>query len=213
MVRPQGFVADGLYIRFLSRSAKIVPVDKLEAGLKAKGLDATLTLDAGTPEARDQLLPSHPGGPEIAVIERNPVKAGSLGEQEVKEFVDDIGGEQPTSAVDWLRQYLPKVKAIYAFQILSGTDVKNGWEAVHCVRDSLWPLGGIMQADGEGFSNEDGYHILWQFSDHVKGSWWMGVLKDGQWIHFQMELGNRRQREVFLRGEVPNGVKLAEDGA
>ena len=35
-------------------------------------------------------------------------------------------------------------------------------------------------ADHEGFSNEEGFHILWQFSNSVKGTWWMGVLKDGR---------------------------------
>ena len=66
-----------------------------------------------------------------------------------------------------------------------------------------------MQADREGFSNEDGYHILWQFSESAKGDWWMGVLRDGSWTHFQMDLGNLKQRESFFQGLVPDGAKLA----
>jgi hypothetical protein len=72
--------------------------------------------------------------------------------------------------------------------------------------------GGIVQADGEGFSNEEGFHVLWQFSDGVKGPWWMAVLRDGEWITFQMQLGNRKHREAFLRGEIPAGVAAGRPG-
>jgi hypothetical protein len=74
---------------------------------------------------------------------------------------------------------------------------------------ALARTGGIFQADGEGFSNEDGYHAVWQFSDRVSGPWWMGVLQDDRWVHFEMELGDASQRAAFLRGEVPAGAKLA----
>jgi len=74
----------------------------------------------------------------------------------------------------------------------------------------LWGFApSVIQADGEGFTNEDGYHILWQFSDSVSGSWWMGVLQGGEWKHFQMELANHQHREAFFRGEIPKGVKTA----
>jgi hypothetical protein len=201
----------GYYIRVLTRSKKIIPLSQLQKDLKKEGQDFSLTLERGTPKAWDQLLLSHSKGPEVAVVERNPVEKESLGQAELLEFLIDIQGEKPESAVAWLGQYLPKVKTIYAFQILKGAHVKDGWSGANCVRDSLWRLGGIIQADGEGFSNEAGYHILWQFSDRVKGPWWMGVLKDKRWVHFQMQLGNRKQRGAFCRGEVPEGVKLAEE--
>jgi hypothetical protein len=110
-----------------------------------------------------------------------------------------------------LAEYLSNVRTIFAFQVLRGTDVKNGWDILDYVKGSIHEqVGGILQADAEGFSNEEGYHILWQFSDSVKGTWWMGVLTEGEWVHFQMDLGNKRHREAFFRGEVPKGAKLAE---
>jgi hypothetical protein len=58
-------------------------------------------------------------------------------------------------------------------------DTERGWDAIHLVQSLLWSAAdGILQADGEGFSNLDGYHILWQFSDSVKGPWNMAVLND-----------------------------------
>lgn len=38
----------------------------------------------------------------------------------------------------------------------------------------------------------------------------MGVLKDGTWLHFQMDLGNKKHRAAFLQGNVPEGVEVAE---
>ena len=67
----------------------------------------------------------------------------------------------------------------------------------------LWERGdAILQADGEGFTNEEGYHIVWQFSDSVSGPCNMGVLQDGVWRHFSMDLGDPDHRAAFLRGSV-----------
>jgi hypothetical protein len=114
------------------------------------------------------------------------------------------------SAAAWLRGYLPTVKVIYAFQLLDGTDVDDGWAVIHKVYSAVWSIaGGILQSDGEGFSNEDGYTILWQFGEDASGSWNVGVLQDaGRWVNFEMDLGNRAHREAFLDGRTPDGVTL-----
>jgi len=152
----------------------------------------------------------HPDGTEIAAIERNPVTEGSLGSEELEEFNDELDDAKPESSAKWLRSYFPKVKCIYAFQHLSGTEMENGFEILGAAKNVLWAAApAIMQADYEGFSNEDGYHILWQFSDNVDGTWWMGLLKNGSWIHFEMDLGSDGHRAAFLSGEVPKGIRLA----
>jgi hypothetical protein len=157
-----------------------------------------------------QLVLRNSGGAEIALVERNPVFPGELGEEELAELIEEIKEEKPFSAARWLEQYLPRVKVIYAFQILGGAYVNDGWEAVHALQAFIWTkCGGILQADGEGFSNEDGYCILWQFSEEVTGSWNMAVLNEAeQWIRFEMNLGNRQQRVAFLEGRLPKGVTI-----
>jgi len=99
---------------------------------------------------------------------------------------------------------------IYAFQLLDGTDVQDGWSVLGRVTDSIRnAAGGIIQADGEGFSNEAGATILWQFSDSVTGEWTVGVLSPSQeWKHYRMDLGNPTHREAFYSGEVPEGVEV-----
>jgi hypothetical protein len=36
----------------------------------------------------------------------------------------------------------------------------------------------------------------------------MRVTISGGWLHFEMDLGNKRHREAFMRGEIANGLKL-----
>lgn len=202
----------GYYIRILSPSEKVPSIARIRTALATEGLAGTLTPESGTDDNWTKVILAHKDGPEIAAIERNTASSNDLVSAEIDEFLEEIADCKPPTAAAWLAEYLPTVKTIYAFQLLSGTDEENGWDVLGKVKDSIFnQVGGIMQADGEGFSDEEGFHILWQFSNSVTGPWWMSVLKDGDWVRFQMDLGNKKHRAAFFRGEVPDGVKMAED--
>ena len=195
----------GYYIRVLGKNLGDIPLDKL----REASHPAVLHISEGNGDSWQQLTLSHNSGQEIAIIEKNPVVEGQLGAEELREFVDEVPHYKPESAATWLQRYLPTVKVIYAFQLLKGTDVSDGWSQLHRLYSAVWNhAGGILQADGEGFSDEGGFTILWQFSDGVSGEWNMGVLKDGDWVHFQMDLGNEHHRKAFFGGQVPDGAKL-----
>ena len=99
------------------------------------------------------------------------------------------------------------MKTIYAFQHLQGTETVEGSNALHALRTALMERGeAILQADNEGFTNEEGFHIVWQFSDSVSGPWDMAVLQDETWLHFSMDLGDPDHRAAFLNGEAPSDV-------
>jgi hypothetical protein len=198
----------GYYIRVLATDATPITLDELFPCLPTPAVE--LTVEAGNNAVWSQLVLRHVSGQEIAVIERNDVTAGELGADEVAEFIEEIRDALPLSAARWLTQYLPRVKAIYSFQLLKGTDVDGGWSAVHALQGRIWAKrGGILQADGEGFSNEDGYHILWQFANHVRGDWSMAILDEtGRWAPFEMDLGNLEHRAAFFEGRIPEGARL-----
>jgi hypothetical protein len=171
---------------------------------------AIIEADEGSDDTWEQIILKHDSGEAIAFIEKNPVIEGELASEEILEFINEVNHYKPASAVSWLHGYLPTVKVIYSFQLLSGTEINDGWARLHSVYSSIWNhAGGILQADSEGFSNEQGFTILWQFADEVTGAWNMGVLaSNNQWTHFEMDLGNRQHREAFLRGQLPEGAKL-----
>ncbi len=138
------------YIRVLSTAAECIPLGTLQSRLKDSKLEAVLSADQGTQDDWEQLILQHSDGPEIASIERNPVEAGSLGAEELAEFADEIADAKPASAVPWLLEYFGRVKCIYAFQLLSGTDHKNGWDILDVVRNPISSYApSILRADGE----------------------------------------------------------------
>jgi hypothetical protein len=199
----------GFYIRVLGTKAEQPDFDYLRNSLAESSSTAVLKLETGTQTNWEQLVLTHANGPEIAILEYNSVITGGLGQEELEEFIAEVEHYQPRSAAQWLKAYLVQIKIIYAFQLLSGTDVKNGWSAVHALQGAIWTKsGGILHADSEGFTNEDGYHVLWQFSDGVKGKWNMAILENEKWIAFEMDLGSAKQRRAFFEGRVPPGTRL-----
>lgn len=200
----------GYYIRVLGTSDPDIHIDELIAALANDGLSANLYIDES--ERADNwtiIVVSNPDGEEIMQIERNSVIDGELGKEEIEEFKDDILDYKPLSAARWLEKYLDNVKVIYAFQLLDGSMEDVNYLIVDSIRTVIWnKTGGILQADHEGFSNEEGSHILWQFSDEVAGEWEMAVIApSGHWSKFAMDLGDKTQREEFWAGDVPQNAK------
>lgn len=149
------------------------------------------------------------GGAVYCVVHRDVVDgAESLAAQELDEFRDEIEGCRPDSAASWLRSYFDRVRTIYAVEFRD-EPASEGRPSVAgaCLHAIHGWVGGIMQADMEGFTNPDGAHILWQFADDVSGEWTMAVLgPGGAWRSFRMDLGDRRRRAAFLDGRVPDGA-------
>lgn len=158
--------------------------------------------------AWETLLLSSVDEVEVALLERLEVYDGSEGQDEIADFLEDLVGCKPEPAVEWLKDYLGEVRTVYAFRHLQGAETVDGLSALHALRSALMERGdAILQADGEGFTNEDGFHIVWQFSDSAAGPWNMAVLQDGVWHQFAMDLGDPDHRAAFLAGEVPPDVQ------
>jgi hypothetical protein len=195
------------YTRVLSKDPDFPSYEELLAKITVDHPDFKLSIESGDEDEWESLLLSSRDNVEVALIERNPVYPGSIGEDEIAEFLEDTREAQPESGVLWLADYLADVKTIYAFQHLQGSFTEEGGNVLHALRSTLWERGdAIIQADNEGFTNEDGYHIVWQFSDSVTGPWNMGILQDDTWYHFTMDLGDADHREAFLNGELPSDI-------
>ncbi|MGA3080019.1 MAG: hypothetical protein ABSD44_01405 [Terracidiphilus sp.] len=197
----------GYYTRVLSKDEEFPSLEELAELIRAQHPEFKLSIEDGEEEEWETLLLSGTDEVEVALIERNPVFDGSTGQDEIADFLEDLRECKPESGVAWLESYLAEVKTIYAFQHLQGSETEEGGNALHALRSALWERGdAIIQADNEGFTNEDGYHIVWQLSDSVSGPWNMGVLQDDVWRHFTMDLGDPEHRAAFLEGEVPGDL-------
>lgn len=195
----------GYYTRVLSKDAEFPPFDELAEFIRSNHPDYKLTVEEGSEEEWESLLLSGNDEVEVAVLDRNPV----YDEHDVSDLIEETRDCKPQTGVVWLHEFLAEVKNIYEFQHLQGSETEDGGNVLHALRSHLWERGeSILQADNEGFTNEEGFHIIWQFSDSVSGSWNMGVLQDGTWQHFKMDLGDPEHREAFLSGEMPGDLSV-----
>ncbi len=195
------------YTRVLSKQEEAPTIDELVSFLQADHPQYRLTIEEGGEEEWESLLLSDNDEVEVAVIERSPIYDRSLGQDVIADFLEDLRDAKPESGVEWLEGFFDEVKTVYSFHHLLGSETVEGGNALHALRSMLWERGdAILQADNEGFTNEEGFHIVWQFSDSVSGAWNMGVYKDDQWHHFKMDLGDPDHREAFLNGDVPEDL-------
>ena len=198
------------YIRVMGSEDPDIHIDELIDTLRQDGLTAKFELDPSEQPSKWTMFDIfNSSGEALAQIERNPIIEGELGQDELNEFREIIQDYKPTSAVQWLTNYFDTVKVIYAFQLLNAAFDNNNFEIIGSIKTKIWnKTKGILQADNEGFSNEDGFHILWQFSDNVTGDWSCAVNNSsGKWNIFIMNLGDPTQREEFQNGDVPKNAK------
>jgi hypothetical protein len=201
----------GYFTRVLSKRADVPSFDDLSRALVESAQGATLSEEESEDGVWTSLILSAPDGKPIAALDRSPVVEDSLGADEIAEFLDQLAECKPASGAAWVAEYLKSVKTIYAFEHLAGSDEDAGFEALQTLRAHLFEMDdAILQADGEGFTNEDGYSIVWQFDEDVEGPWWAAVLQNGEWTTFQMELGDAEQRQAFQEGSIPAGAHLGE---
>lgn len=194
------------YTRILGTSDPDIHIDELIDSLNDAGLSAKFSrAELESPGNWTVLLVANDAGEHLMQIDRNPIVEGELGYEELDEFRESIGEYKPESAARWLLSFFDRVKVIYAFQLFDAAFENDNFAIISAIREIIWNrTRGIFQSDTEGFTNEEGYAILWQFSDDAKGAWNMAVHdSDGQWIRFTMELGSKKQREEFWQGKVP----------
>jgi hypothetical protein len=193
------------YIRVLGLQDPDIHLDELPAELKTAGLNAAFQLgESCEPRKWSMLEVRTEHGAKLAEIERNRVVPGKLAQEELDEFREIIRAHQPLSAVHWLDKYFGRITVVYAFRVLDAALREENFEIISTLKTAIWArVGGLLQNDQEGFSNDKGDHILWQFPDDVTGDKYCAVLENGVWVRFRMDLGDPFQRMAYWAGEVP----------
>jgi hypothetical protein len=190
-------------MRVLGIYEDVISVGELRAELEKEGLTASISSDQDD-DPWSVLDVEAASGTRLVQIEKNFVFPGCLAQAELDEFRTLIRAHQPLSAVQWLDNYFERIKIVYAFRVLEGALIDDNFEIVSSLKRAIWGRsGGLLQNDLEGFSNDEGYHILWQFPDDISGDKYCAVLDNGVWVRFRMDLGDTFQRMAFWAGEVP----------
>jgi hypothetical protein len=199
------------YIRILGVRDPNIHLDTIMADFEKNNIQASINiLEDQQPDNWDLIQVANKDDIVIAEIERNPVTEGEFGFEELNEFREQIINDKPTTAVEWLTDFFDMVKVIYAFQLFKNSFDAENYIIISAIRKLIRNMtGGILQADNKGFTNEEGYYILWQFSDSATGSNNMALRNDqGQWTTFSIDLDDKEQKEEFLNGTVPSKSKI-----
>jgi hypothetical protein len=212
----------GYFIRLLTPSRAIPSIADLQEALIDLGYEgvtfAVEEIGEDDSDAWSFLRVYGDEGVPICDVTRDELGKGDIVAEELNDFREELADAKPKSAVRWVKERLDEVKIIYALQILiaSGEDVEEeGSDAeVPNVLLALFQgfLGGVIQGDGEGFSNEDGALIISQFAPEDEGEWTAAVLNaDQSWTTFLLDLGDPAHRAAFEDGKVPDGATLITD--
>jgi hypothetical protein len=129
------------FTRVLSRLDEYPSFEEMADLIRDEHPACRLSLEEGDEEEWEILLLSGEDNLEIALVERTSVYSGSLGQDEIADFLEDLRDCKPESGVEWLREYLSTVKTIYTFQPLHGADTEEGSSALHGLRSALWERG------------------------------------------------------------------------
>lgn len=193
-------------IRLFTQSTHAVSVLQLQSALD----DCRFEVLDGEDAVWTQLLVTSLYGDEICIIER---ASRRLLSKEIETLRHELDGCRPRSAALWADAFISSSRVLYGCRYLSfgisqvyGAAPGGVMWAIQSIAGS-----GIIHAEGQGFSNEDGYQITWEFSDRVQGPRQVAVLGDGgRWQPFEMDLGDAEQRAAFRAGARPAGTQLLE---
>lgn len=204
------------YIRVLSPEKKPVTAEAIRKGLTELGReDVTLVVDETEDETDWTAIVAYTKeGEPIGLLTRDArADADSLAKDELDDFADELVEALPKSGAAWVRQYLKRVETIYAVQLMAKAFEDDGAGVPGLMLEAIRAeAGGIIQADGEGFSNESGAQIVWQYDDDIDGTWTAAVIgPDKTWLTFEMNRADLAQRAAFKEGRVPEGVAFAAD--
>lgn len=186
------------YVRLLTASREIVPFAEIE------GQGNFIRLTTGTESDWTRIEISEPGNNHIATLDRLEISSGSRGEEELRRLQGSIQGCYPVTAREWIRKYLSGIEVIYAFQLVGDNITKKGWPVLGRIQNLLKDkLNGIIQADREGFYNENGDLILWQMYEGATGTIPAATLdENGEWTSYQLRL-DTRSIDRFKEGTPP----------
>jgi hypothetical protein len=105
------------HIWYLAASEKRVPFTEYAELIEAVGDQYSLTLTEGTDTEWVEFALAHKEENwPIGDLKWVPVRPGvldDLGSQEIAWFLEEIAGRRPACNVPWLRQFLPRVRAVY----------------------------------------------------------------------------------------------------
>ena len=187
--------------RLLTPSEKVIPFSTM------KKVSDRIKLVAGTEDLWEKIEIYDGHDILLATLEYAAVNPESSGEATLKGLNQSIQEKYPVNARQWLKNYFTTVKAVYTFNLFPDSLNKNSWLILGGIQNFLKDsLGGIIQADNEGYYNEAGLYILWQMYEGATGNATAASLDEkGEWVpySYSLKLDDKKSVDLFKQGIAP----------
>jgi hypothetical protein len=223
-------------MRFYGLIDEPISVDKVAGWLQKAMIDCEIESEEGEedfPGSWSTLTLFLDNGEPVIEIEKYGLAEGNFTsaiQDTVRMLLDDKKPVKPASAVKWLCQFMSRVRVLYEFRPMPAVKTEAGWELFNEVWTNMRGiLRGIVHLEDEGFTNEQGAQITWEYPDENDAGTGsdaalhgtiaqaatdkiadeklkVAVLdKNGQdWIEYLINLANQEQRALFMAGEAPD---------
>jgi hypothetical protein len=201
-------------MRFFGLTDTPISVDKIAGWLQTAFIDGEIeSEEEDYPGAWTTLTLYLDNGEPVVEIEKYSERDERLKDtiqDTVRLLLDDKNQVKPASAVKWLCQFMSRVKVLYEFRPMQAIKTDAGWEIFNEVWTNLREsMQGIVHLDDEGFTNEDGAQITWEYSGEETGDLKVAVLNERgeEWIEYTIDLANQEHKALFMAGKAPDKAK------
>jgi hypothetical protein len=187
------------YVRLLVKLDKVIPFSEI------KNQGKWIKLVSGKDMLWDRIEIREPEDSLVCILERHYLAPGRIAETPIPALKESLRGSFPLNAGEWIRDYFSDVKTIYTFQVFPESITGKGWQVLGRIQSLLhdW-LVGIIQADREGYYNENGDFILWQMYEGASGAIQAATLDEkGRWISYRLSLNHPQAVARFKEGLPP----------
>jgi hypothetical protein len=195
--------------RLFCQTKKKLTSDILSSGLKNELLAQNLLFETEKTDTHNQIIIKKNKLELIIIIELLPEKKEE-DKIKLKNIIEYLEKKLPKKNMKWVKKYISKTKIFYEFIPLSTFESDEDWEILSIIQTEAWANSrGIFQYIDEGFTNESGDLVLWDYPFSITGKR-IAAVKDftRRWKTFEMDLESINQRKSFFEGKVPKNSKL-----
>ncbi|MDY0132009.1 MAG: hypothetical protein RBR53_05000 [Desulforegulaceae bacterium] len=195
--------------RLFCPGKKRISAQALKKGIANEPLGKLLNFEDEKTNTNNQIIIRKKNLELLIIIELLP-QENQEDKLKLKNIIEYSKTKLPGKNMKWVKKYISKSKYIYEFIPLFDFRTEKDFEILTLIQREAWVYSrGIFQFFGEGFTNESGDLVLWDYPFSITGKRFAAI-KDftKRWKTFEMTLESLSQRKYFFKGKVPKHSKL-----
>ncbi|MGM0418882.1 MAG: hypothetical protein ACQEQS_09185 [Thermodesulfobacteriota bacterium] len=201
------------FIRLFSIYDKLLSIETLSFLTETDPLFEDIDFEKEVTSTHNQFIIKKKGLEAALIIENLPAKKDE-DKFKLDNIIEYACEKKPLKSAKWVKKYLKKTSVLYEFIPLADLETEEDWEIFSLLYIEAWAyLRGIFQIKNEGFTNESGDIIFWDFPYDATGSRTAALRTfTGRWKTFELDIEDNSQKNKFLKGKIPEKSKIIYRG-